>query len=415
MNPKEVLQQALKAGVAAAQPGPAVERHLPLPPSGRTVVVGAGKGAVPMVLAVEHAWNTPLSGVVITPYGATGEYLPDRIRVWEAAHPVPDAAGVAATREVVQVVQDLTTDDLVICLISGGGSALMTYPLGVTLEEKAALMSQFLKCGASIREINTVRKHLSGIKGGRLAIASAPARIVSLIVSDVTGDDLSTIASGPTVPDPTTFEDALAILKHYGINCPAAQSRLERGTRGKIDETPKPDSSVFKRVENRLIVTSSHALDAAVRDLQSNGIDAQVTSDQIEGESRKVALDHAQQAKQLTPRGALLSGDETTVIVTGQGYGGPNLEFLLALAIALDGERGIYALAADTDGIDGTGDAAGAVIAPDTLERAMSLGLDPQAALANNDAYTFFAALDDLIVTGPTGTNVNDIRIILRV
>ncbi|MFC1619583.1 glycerate kinase [Candidatus Neomarinimicrobiota bacterium] len=415
MNPQEALQQAFKAGLAAAQPGSAVERHLPLPPSGHTIVVGAGKGAVPMALAVDHAWDAPLSGVVITPHGTTGESLPDRISVLEAAHPVPDATGVAATGEVLQAVQDLTTDDQVICLISGGGSALMTYPLGVTLEEKAALMSQFLRCGASIREINTVRKHLSGVKGGRLAVASAPARIVSLIVSDVTGDDLSTIASGPTVPDPTTFLDALAILKHYGINSPTAQAHLERGVRGEIDETPKPGSSVFKRAENQLIVTSSHALDAAMRDLQSNGIDAQVTSDQIEGESRKVALDHAQQAKQLTPRGALLSGGETTVIVTGQGYGGPNLEFLLALSIALEGESGIYALAADTDGIDGTGKAAGAFITPDTQERAKHLGLDPQAALANNDAFTFFAALDDLLVTGPTGTNVNDIRIIMRV
>ncbi|UCH09916.1 MAG: glycerate kinase [Fidelibacterota bacterium] len=415
MDPQEVLFQAFKDGVAATQPAPAVRRHLPTPPVGRTVVVGAGKGAVPMALAVDEAWHAPLSGVVITPYGATGERLPERIRVLEAAHPVPDTAGVAATREVLQAVQDLTTDDLVICLISGGGSALLSYPLGVTLEEKAALMSQFLKCGASIHEINTVRKHLSGIKGGQLAVAAAPARMVTLIVSDVTGDDLSTIASGPTVPDPTTFSDALTIIERYDIHSPAARSHLEHGMRGMIDETPKPDSPVFNRVENRLIATNRHTLDTAVRSLRTNGIEAQVTSDRIEGESRQVALEHAQEARELPHRRALLSGGETTVVVTGKGRGGPNLEYLLALAIALDGEPGIYALAADTDGIDGTGDAAGAVIAPDTLERAASLGLDPQAALADNDAYTLFASLDDLIVTGPTGTNVNDIRIILRV
>jgi hydroxypyruvate reductase len=291
----------------------------------------------------------------------------------------------------------------------------LTYPLGVTLDEKAALMSQFLRCGAPIQEINTVRKHLSGIKGGRLAVAAAPARIVSLIVSDVIGDDLSIIASGPTAPDSSTFADALSVLEKYHIKCPTAYQYLELGAQGKIDETPKPDSPVFGHVENRLIGTNAGALEAAVKTLQAHGIGTQVISDCVEGESREVALEHAQQATQLAPGQALVSGGETTVHVAGQGKGGPNLEYLLALAIALEGEPGIYALAADTDGIDGTCDAAGAVIIPETLERIANLGLDPQVALASNDSYTTFASLDDLIVTGPTHTNVNDLRIILRI
>jgi hydroxypyruvate reductase len=411
---RDILLRAFQAAIDHAQPDRAVKAHLPSPPSGQTVVVGAGKGAVPMAWQVEHLWAEQLTGVVITPYGHSGDRIPQQVQVREAAHPVPDASGVAATEEVLGAVEDLTADDLVICLISGGGSALLTAPAGIRLEQKGALTSLLLRSGATIYEINTVRKHLSAVKGGRLALAAQPARIVSLIVSDVVGDDLSIIASGPTIPDPGTYADALTILDRYGIDQPDTRRHLERGVRGKIPESPKPGDSIFKHVENQLIVTGAQALEAAARLLRAQGFEADVTSDAVEGESRTVAQEQAAMANDLTSGQVLISSGETTVTVHGSGRGGPNLEFLLALAIALRSAPDLYALAADTDGKDGTGDAAGAIITPDTLTRAESRGLDPVAYLDDNDAYSFFEALGDLLVTGPTGTNVNDIRIIIR-
>ncbi len=375
------------------------------------MVVGAGKAACRMALAVEEVWPEIASGVVIIPYGHVGVDRPGRICVLEAGHPVPDQAGVEATREVLRTVEGLTSDDLALCLISGGGSALLSLPCGISLEQKAESTELLLKSGATIGELNTLRKHVSGVKGGRLAAAAQPARVVSLIVSDVVGDDLSVIASGPTVPDPSTYADALAVLDRYRIAAPSVRAQLDEGVRGGVDESPKPGSTIFQRVENRLIVTAAQALEAAAGTLKAQGFDARVIDDRVEGESRLVALDHAEQAKGLLPGQALLSGGETTVIVRGKGRGGPNLEFLLALAVALRGEPDIYALAADTDG---TGDAAGAVVTPDTLERAAGLGLEPQAMLDDNNADAFFAELGDLVKTGPTGTNVNDIRIIFR-
>ena len=311
-----------------------------------------------------------------------------RIAVLEASHPLPDEAGASAGIAMLRAVSELGADDLVIALISGGGSALLCAPYGVTLAQKIALTSELLRCGAEIAEINTVRKHLSLIKGGRLAAATR-ARVLSLIVSDVVGDDPSSIASGPTAPDATSYAEALAILERYDIRADEARTHLQCGARGELAETPKPGDSLFERVENRLIVTN--------------------------GEARLAAIEHATHARRLPPGHAFVSGGETTVTVRGQGRGGRNLEFLLALAIELGNEAGIYALAADSDGFDGTEHAAGALIAPDTLRRAAKLGLDPRAMLADNDAYTFFAALGDLVVTGPTGTNVNDVRCVLRV
>lgn len=413
-NPRKLLIKAFEAAVEAAQPGRAVVEHLPPRPVNRVMVVGAGKAACRMALAVEEVWPERASGVVITPYGHIGEDRPGRIRVLEARHPVPDQAGVKATREVLRAVEGLTSDDLVLCLISGGGSALLSLPCGISLEQKAELTELLLKSGATIRELNTVRKHVSGVKGGRLAAAAQPAQVVSLIVSDVVGDDLSVIASGPTVPDPGTYADALAVLDRYGIAAPFVRAHFDEGVRGGVDESPKPGATIFQRVENRLIVTAAQALEAAAGALKVQGLNARVTNDRVEGESRLVALEHAEQAERLLPGQASLSGGETTVIVRGKGRGGPNLEFLLALAVALRGEPDIYALAADTDGIDGTGDAAGAILTPDALERAARRGLEPRAMLDNNDAYTFFSELGDLVKTGPTGTNVNDIRIVFR-
>ncbi|UCD37874.1 MAG: glycerate kinase [Fidelibacterota bacterium] len=413
-HPRDLLTRAFRAAVDRAQPDRAVSAHLPAPPPGRTIVIGAGKGAAPMAWQVERQWSHSLAGAVITPYGYAGDRIPKKVQVLEAAHPIPDAAGVAATLKVLEAVEHLAEDDLVLDLISGGGSALLTAPMGISLEQKAALTDALLKSGATIHEINTVRKHLSAVKGGRLAQAAHPARIVSLIVSDVVGDDLSIIASGPTVPDPGTYADALAVLDRYGIDQPEARRQLKRGAQGEMPESPKPGDPIFQRVDNRLIVTGAQALEAAAEQFSADGIDAQVTSANVEGESRTVAREQAAAVQDLATGQAMISGGETTVTVRGSGRGGPNLEFLLALAVALQGAPDMYALAADTDGKDGTGDAAGAIITPDTLSRAAKQGLDPAAHLEDNDAHSFFQALGDLLVTGPTGTNVNDIRIVIR-
>tara|TARA_B100000315_G_C14552905_1_gene576734 strand:- start:111 stop:1349 length:1239 start_codon:yes stop_codon:yes gene_type:complete len=408
------LLAALDAAIKAAQPGPAVLANMPDPPKGRTIVVGAGKAAIPMAQAVEAAAIGALEGLVMTPYGTKGDTALEYINIVEASHPVPDEAGVQGSAAILKAVSVLSEDALVICLISGGGSALMTAPQGITLADKANMMSAFLACGATINEINTVRKHISRIKGGRLAEAAQPARVVTLIVSDVVGDDLSIIASGPTVPDPSTFSDALGIIRKYEIDIPTITAHLEAGLRGDLPESPKPESPIFNNISNRLIVTGAVALEAAAQSLKDGGYNPIIWDDSIEGDSQIAAKAHSAKAGGLQPGDALISGGETTVHVQGSGIGGPNHEFMLGLALELARKADTYAAAIDTDGKDGTAFAAGAVIAPDTLDRAQADSFDARKYLMNNDAYSFFKGLDDLVITGPTGTNVNDLRIIIR-
>jgi glycerate 2-kinase len=410
-DPRDQLLAAFRATLRAALPNQAMRQAVQWiqRPTGRTIVVGGGKAAASMAKALEDAWDGPLEGVVVTRYGHAVEH-PRRIRLLEANHPVPDHASESAASEIFESVRELSSDDLVIVLISGGGSALMVAPSGVTFEEKWRINKQLLSSGANIGEMNTVRKHLSRIKGGRLALKAAPARVISLIVSDVVGDDLSTISSGPTVPDPTTFQDAIRVLEKYKIDSPATLEHF----RTSQDETPKMNHPAFARVENHLIVTNATALEAARSQLDSFGISTRILSDSITGEARDAARIHALEARDLEPGTAFLSGGETTVTVRGTGRGGRNCEFLLALALELSGVQDLFAIACDTDGIDGVTEAAGAIITPDSLERATKLGLDARALLENNDAYSFFAALGDLIVVGPTGTNVNDFRCVLR-
>jgi glycerate 2-kinase len=414
--PDALLQDLFQAALSAVTADRRLPGALPPPPKGRTVVVGAGKAAAAMAKAVEDHWPGPLSGLVVTRYDHD---LPtSRIEVAQASHPVPDAAGRDAAARILAMVQGLTADDLVLCLISGGGSALLALPApGVSLEDKRAVGRALLKSGADIAEMNCVRKHLSAIKGGRLAAAAHPARVVSLLVSDVPGDDPSVIASGPTVPDPTSVADARAILAKHGITPPpAVAAYLEEGA----DETPKPDDPRLAGVVTTIVATPQDALEAAAALARARGFAPIILGDAIEGEAREVAKVHAGIARQIARHGqpapapaVILSGGETTVTVRGSGRGGRNVEFLLALAVALDGHPGIHAAAFDTDGIDGTEDNAGAILRPDTLARAAALGLDAKAFLANNDGYSFFKALGDLVVTGPTRTNVNDFRAIL--
>jgi hydroxypyruvate reductase len=414
--PDALLLDLLGAAIDAAVPEKCVPAYLPQAPRGRTIVIGAGKASAAMARVVEEHWPGSLSGLVVTRYGHA---VPcERIEIVEASHPVPDAAGRDAAARILAMVQGLTEDDLVLCLISGGGSALLALPApGISFEDKQAVNKALLRSGANIGEMNCVRKHLSAIKGGRLAVAAAPAQIVALLISDVPGDDPAVIASGPTVADPTTHADALAIIEKYRIEAPpAVLARL----RGHEDETPKPGDPRLARVDTRIITTPQHALEAAASVARAAGFTPMILSDAIEGEARDVALVHAAIARQCARRAqpavppcVLLSGGETTVTVRGKGRGGRNVEFLLALAIALDGLPGVHALAADTDGIDGTEDNAGAIIAPDTLARAAEAGLSAKAHLADNDGYSFFAGIDDLVVTGPTHTNVNDFRAIV--
>lgn len=380
------------------------------------MVVGAGKAAASMARAVEEHWQGPLSGLVVTRYG---HGLPlQRIELVEAAHPVPDAAGRAAARRILDRVQGLSADDLVLCLISGGGSALLALPAqGLSLEDTQAVNKALLRCGANITEMNCVRKHLSAIKGGRLAAAAAPAQVVSLLISDVPGDDPAVIASGPSVADPTTFSDALAILQKYRIEAPRA---IREHLRRAHEETPKPGDPRLARAQTVMLATAQDALEAAAAMAAAAGYTPVILGNSIEGEARDVALVHAGIAHQVTRHGqpaaapcVLLSGGETTVTVRGQGRGGRNLEFLLALAVAVKGHACIHAIACDTDGIDGTEDNAGAILTPDTLARAERAGLNARERLADNDGYGFFAALNDLVITGPTLTNVNDFRAIV--
>jgi glycerate 2-kinase len=416
VDPRALLRQMFDAAIASALPERCLPPHLPDPPRGRTVVVGAGKAAAAMARAVEDHWPAPLEGLVVTRYGHRVDTR--RIEVVEAAHPVPDLAGREAAERILAKVRGLGADDLVLCLISGGGSALLALPApGLTLHDKQAINRALLRCGANIGEMNCVRKHLSAIKGGRLAAAAAPARVLTLLISDVPGDDPAVIASGPTVPDPTTFADARAILRKYGIHEPrAVLDYLEAAA----EETPKPGDPRLARCETRMIAAPQRALEAAAAVARAAGVEPLILGDALEGESREVALVHAGIARQVLRHGqplprpcVLLSGGETTVTVRGGGRGGRNVEFLLALAVSLDGAPGVYALAGDTDGIDGAEERAGAVVAPDTLARAAALGIDAKAALADNDGHGFFEKLGDAVITGPTLTNVNDFRAIL--
>lgn len=418
---RDTLRALFDAALAAAEPCRALEGYIPASVPGRTVVVGAGKASAAMAQAFEALWSGPLEGLVLTRYGHA---VPcDKIGIVEAGHPVPDAAGEQAAARILALARDLGPDDQLVFLASGGGSALLSLPApGLTLEDKQGVTRELLRSGATISEINTVRKHLSAIKGGRLAAAAAPARILTLAISDVPGDDPAVIASGPTVPDPTTCADARAVLAKYRIEGPPS---VIAHLSAAMEETPKPGDAIFERVRFELVASPQAALQAAVAVAQQRNIVPIVLSDRIEGEARQVGLVHAGIALQLrarqfrvgdllvTPPAVLLSGGETTVTVTGAGRGGRNVEFLLALAVALGGADGIAALACDTDGIDGTEDNAGAILYPDSLARAAACGISAQAALAHNDAYGFFAALGDLVLTGPTLTNVNDFRAVL--
>ena len=432
-EPREFLDYLFKSAVARALPLKNIAAYLPAPPTkasgGRTIVLGAGKAGGAMAHAVEALWpqDMPIEGLVVTRYQhipPRPDGLKQRIEVVEAAHPVPDAAGLLAAQRILALTQGLTKNDLVLCLISGGGSALLTLPAdGLTLPDKQRINKDLLDCGATISEINCVRKHLSRIKGGRLGAACAPARVVTLTISDVPGDEPSIIASGPTVPDETTCADALSILKRYGIKVSdAVLKQLESGEL----ETPKPGHDAFKGHEVHLIATPQQSLQAAADAAKSAGLNAYILSDEMEGESREVGKVHAALARAVALKKqpfqrpcVILSGGETTVTIkkqaegTAKGRGGRAGEFCMGLALALQGQAGVYALAADTDGIDGVEDNAGAFVAPDTLQRAVAAGMKLDTYLDRNDAYGYFDALGDLVVTGPTYTNVNDFRVLL--
>ena len=415
-SPRELLRQMFDAAIAAAQPALCIPPHLPEAPRGRLIVIGAGKASAAMARALEACWPGPLEGLVVTRYGHA---VPcSRIEIIEASHPIPDAAGLAAAQRILETVSDLTADDTVLCLISGGGSSLLVLPIDtITLEDKQSVNRELLKSGATISEMNTIRRHLSAIKGGRLAAACHPARVVTLLISDVPGDNPCDIASGPTVGDASSCADALDIVRRYGVELPANVREVLESGRG---ESVKPDDPRLKNIETHLIATPQMALEAAAKVAQSAGITAHILGDAIEGEARDVGKVLAGVALQVAKRGqpfaapcVLLSGGETTVTIRGAGRGGRNVEFLLALGVALDGAAGIHALAGDTDGVDGQEEIAGAYLAPDTLQRAWAKGIRPRDSLANNDGHGFFGALGDAIVTGPTLTNVNDFRAIL--
>lgn len=416
LDPRQLLEQMFAAAVEAAQPAHCIPPHLPEVPRGRLIVIGAGKASAAMARAVEDNWPGELSGLVVTRYGYA---VPcQRIEIVEAAHPVPDAAGLEAAGRIRSLVSGLTADDTVLCLISGGGSALLALPLGgITLEDKQAVNRALLKSGATISEMNCVRRHLSAVKGGRLAAACHPAKVVTLLISDVPGDNPCDIASGPTVGDRTTCNDALAIVRRYGIELPAKVREILESGGG---ESVKPDDPLLARIDTRMIATPQMALEAAAKVAREAGITPHILGNAIEGEARDVGKVMAGLARQVadygqpfTPPCVLLSGGETTVTVRGNGRGGRNVEFLLSLGVNLEGRAGVHAMAGDTDGVDGLEEIAGAVLAPDSLERAWALGIKPMDALQNNDGHGFFGALGDAVVTGPTLTNVNDFRAVL--
>lgn len=419
-NARALLTAMFEAAVAAADPMTVLAQYLPEPPKGKTVVVGAGKAAAAMARALEESWRGPIEGLVVTRYG---HGMPTKhIRVVEASHPVPDDAGLKAAREILAVASGLTEDDLLICLISGGGSALLALPgAGVSFADKQAVNRGLLASGATITEMNCVRKHLSAIKGGRLAAAAWPARCVSLLISDVPADDPAMVASGPGLPDPTTRVDALAVLAKHRIEVPES---VLAWLREPASETPKPDDARLQNCEARIIAAPAMSLAAARKIAENAGYNVVDLGDRVEGEAREVGASHAQFAREIAagrvpvkPPAVILSGGETTVTLgavdLGSARGGRNSEYALSLALHLEGLAQVSAIACDTDGIDGSEDNAGVFVAPDALDRASVLGLDAQRMLAAHDAYGFFAGLGDLVVTGPTHTNVNDFRAIL--
>jgi hydroxypyruvate reductase len=416
-EPRSLLTSIFRAAVAAADPELTIRKHLPAKPKGRVVVIGAGKGSAQMAAAFEKAWDGPIEGVVVTRYGygATCE----RIEVLEAAHPVPDEAGLRAGRRLLSAVSGLTGDDLVVALVSGGGSALLpSPPEGLTLADEIAVNEALLASGAPISAMNTVRKHVSAIKGGRLAAAAWPAKVVSLVVSDIPGDNPALVASGPTVPDAATREEALSIVEAYRMSLPDA---VTAHLRSKGADAPRPDDNRFAGNEVHVIASAAVSLEAAAEEARRHGVEAVILSDSIEGEARDVGSVHAAIAREVALRGRpfarpvlMLSGGETTVTLRGKGgKGGRNSEFLLSFAIGIDGFDGIHALAADTDGIDGSEDNAGAFADGASVARMRAAGTDAKALLAANNAWTAFSAAGDLFVPGPTGTNVNDLRAIL--
>ena len=409
MTPEVLLRKIFDEALAAVQPSICLPKYIPNPPLGRTIVLGAGKASAAMAKVLEEKWSGPLEGLVITRYGHKIEN--GRIHIVEASHPVPDQIGLKASQRILEYTKDLTSRDLVIVLISGGGSSLLTLPPdGISLEDKKIINIALLKSGAPISSINCVRKHISAIKGGRLARSVAPARLETLIISDVPGNDTATIASGPTVPDPTTFEEAISIIKKYNINMPHnALIHLEKG----VDESPKPGDKCFANTSTKLIATPAIALNAAKEFAINAGYKVLLLGDMVEGEARVIASEHAKQALAAKQGTIIISGGELTVTLTGNGAGGPNTEYCLALAQKLNGAPNIYALACDTDGIDGSEDNAGALIGPDTLKKAANIKLKPSHYLRSNNSYKFFKKIDGLIHTGPTYTNVNDFRAIL--
>ena len=416
LDARALLVSVFEAAVAAADPERTVAAHLPARPEGRTVVVGAGKGAAQMAAAFEKAWDGPLEGLVVTRYGYGAPTA--RIEVVEAAHPVPDAAGLEAARRLLDLVTGLSQDDLVVALVCGGGSALLPSPApGLTLADEIAVNEALLASGAPISAMNTIRKHVSAIKGGRLAAAAWPARVVSLVVSDIPGDDPALVASGPTVPSAGSRQDALAAVEAYGMKLPeTVMAHLS----SPAADAPRPDDERFARNEVRLIASAAVSLEAAAAEAQRHGVEAVILSDSMEGEARDVGSVHAAIAREVAARNRpfrkpvlILSGGETTVTLRAKGKGGRNSEFLLSFAIGIDGVEGIDALAADTDGIDGSQDNAGAFCNASTVARMRAAGVDAKAMLAVNDAWTAFHAVGDLFVPGPTGTNVNDLRAIL--
>jgi glycerate 2-kinase len=414
-EPRQLLKAMFDAAIRAASPKLRIPAYLPPPPKGRTVVIGAGKASAAMAKAVEDLWPGSLTGLVVTRYGHA---VPcERIEIVEAGHPVPDESGHQAAKRIMEMVQGLGPDDLVLALISGGGSSLLSLPAtGLTLEDKQAVNAALLRSGASISEMNVVRKHLSAIKGGRLAAVAYPARLVTLVISDVPGDDPALIASGPTVPDSSTFA-ARAVMEKYRITEP--RSAIEHLMRA-ADETPKQGAPRLANTSTSIIATPQLSLEAAADVARQSGVTPLILGDALEGEAREVGRVMAGIARQAALRGqpapppvVLLSGGETTVTVKGTGRGGRNVEFLLSLAVELDGLPGVFALAGDTDGVDGAEEIAGAIVTPDTLARAADRGINAKARLADNDGHSFFEALGDQIITGPTLTNVNDFRAIL--
>jgi hydroxypyruvate reductase len=415
-DPRGLLRQMFEAAIEAAQPSHCLPPHLPEPPGGKLIVLGAGKASAAMARVVEDHWRGEISGLVVTRYGYGAPC--DKIEIVEAAHPVPDEASLVAARRIRDLAESAGAGDTVLFLISGGGSSLLALPAqGLTLEDKQAVNRALLRSGATISEMNCVRRHLSGVKGGRLAALAHPAKVVTLLVSDVPGDVPADIASGPTVADATSCADALSIVKRYGVDLPAAVRETLESGRG---ETVKPGDPRVTDVETRLIATPQMALEAAAQVARAAGLPVHILGDSIEGEARDVGTVMAGLVKQIAQRDqpfaspcVLLSGGETTVTVRGRGRGGRNVEFLLSLGVALDGLPEVWALAGDTDGVDGLEETAGAILTPDTLERAWAADIRPKDALADNDGHGFFGALGDSVVTGPTLTNVNDFRAVI--